>query len=67
MIIFTFEEKEFLKDIFKIYDRKNLINNIRKMEVDENNYNELNDFKNNLLYKIENCSEKDLENLFLEI
>ncbi|MGM8299614.1 hypothetical protein [Clostridium perfringens] len=64
---FSFEEKEFLRDTFKVLDREILINSIRKMEIDEEHFEELNLFKNNILNKLEKCSDKDLEKLFMEI
>ncbi|EPB9414610.1 hypothetical protein ACRTAI_002970 [Clostridium perfringens] len=70
MISFTFEEKIFLKNNFRVLDKELLINKIRSLEIEEENKylkKELKEFKNNLLEKISVLNESDLEKLFNEI
>lgn len=70
MISFTFEEKIFLKNNFRVLDKELLINKIRSIEIEEENKylkKELKEFKNNLLEKISALNESDLEKLFNEI
>ncbi|ELC8368303.1 hypothetical protein P5F43_14955 [Clostridium perfringens] len=70
MISFTFEEKIFLKNNFRVLDKELLINKIRSLEIEEENKylkKELKEFKNNLLEKISALNESDLEKLFNEI
>ncbi|EGT4141287.1 hypothetical protein EQY97_10135 [Clostridium perfringens] len=70
MISFTFEEKIFLKNNFRVLDKELLINKIRSLEIEEENKylkKELKEFKNNLLEKISALNKSDLEKLFNEI
>jgi|GEM_PF-3968122 len=62
---FTFEEQVFLRGI-KILNKKEVIEKIQELEIDDN-FKELEDFKINLIRKLNKLNQDEIEELLMSV
>lgn len=62
---FTFEEQVFLRGI-KILNKKEVIEKIQELEIDDN-FQELEDFKTNLIRKLNKLNQDEIEELLMSV